>query len=163
MNQLLNPCFDGPHNGDPLDWGQTPGWDVSMYKNPCGPNKTAARLNDPTLAGESPPYTDEYLWQVVAGNGPVLAAELNATHHNRGEVGAYRVYGGLTASGPWELVWTPFTLSNFAAVRVWTTAYLQDAETTLAEPWPFYLVELHGNRGPANGGLKYTAAYFESK
>jgi hypothetical protein len=159
---LVNPCFDGTHNDDPLNWQQTSGWDVSMYKNPCGPNGTAARINDPAQAGESGPDRDERIWQVVPGQGAHLAAKMQCVHHF-----AYyadmNIYGSGSPNGPWVLVWTPFTLADCEQDEWGQT--VQQAETELAQTYGFYKVEfaaMYAPVGPTNGGVKFTSAFFSS-
>jgi hypothetical protein len=164
-NQLVNPCFDGTHNGDPLGWQQTPGWDVSQNKNPCGSNQSAGRINDPTQAGESGPDRDERIWQVVAGRGAYLIAAMQCVNHF-----AYytdmNIYGGDNPNGPWQLVWTPFTLADCDRDRWGPT--VRHAETQLAHSggYAFYKVEfaaMYPQVGPDSGGVKFTNAYFESR
>lgn len=176
MNQLVNPCFDGPHNVDPLTWQQTPGWDVSVKPSnpPCGApiigrstsSWPCVRLNVPELQGEASPNTDETIWQEVSGLGPQLIAEWHMVCHKRGEAGEYRVYGRNTPEDPWLLLWTPFTLASYAGDgKAWSA--LMHAETVLADTYAIYKVELFGNIGPGvypgSGGLKYAAVYFESR
>ena len=161
-NQLVNPCFDGTHNEDPPGWQQTSGWDVSMYKNPCGPYGTAGRINDPAQAGESGPDRDERIWQVVPGQGADLMAKMQCVHHF-----AYytdmNIYGSGSPNGPWTLVWTPFTLDDCEQDEWGAT--VRTAETQLAHDFAYYKVEfaaMYAPVGPTSGGVKFTNAFFSS-
>lgn len=165
-NQLANSCFDGPHNGNPLVWIEAPpgGWDVSANKNPCGPNKTAARLNDPSLAGQSQPNVHEYIYQVVPGQGTQLTAQMACIQHFA-IIGDTNIYGGPTSSGPWALVWQPFTLSDCAESTVddrgWKDA--KQSQITLPQSYPYYKFEFHAMRDADGGGIKFTSAFFLSQ
>jgi hypothetical protein len=164
LNQLVNPCFTGVHNGDPPGWQQTAGWDVSMKaSNPCEPSETAGRINDPAQAGESAPDIDERIWQVVPGQGSYLVAEMQCVHHF-----AYytdmNIYGGASPNGPWVPVWKPFTLAHCGQDQ-WGA--LQHAETHLAQGYAYYRIEFAAMYAIAGvsedaGGVKFTNAYFAS-
>jgi hypothetical protein len=134
-----------------------------MYKNPCGPNGTAARINDPSQAGESGPDIAEAIWQVVPGQGANLVVEMKCVNHF-----AYytdmNIYGGESPNGPWTLVWTPFTLAHCAKDR-WGES-VQHAETQLAQAYAYYKVEFAAKYalvGPDSGGVKFTNAFFASR
>lgn len=165
-NQLINPCFDGPHNGDPLNWTEAPpgGWDVSANKNPCGDNKTAARLNDPSLAGQSQPNVHEYIYQVVTGQGATLTVQMACIQHFA-LIGDTNIYGGSSANGPWTLVWTPFTIADCAESTVDDRGWkpVHEAQTTLSQAYPYYKFEFHAMRDADGGGIKFTSAYFSSQ
>jgi hypothetical protein len=156
-NQLANPCFNGPHNGNPTGWSQTAGWDVSAIKNPCGTNGTSARINDPASSGESAPFRLERLWQVVPGKGGRLVAEIRCVQ-KVGLRADVLVYGGPTANGPWTLIWKPFTLAS-CTYGAWGPA--RHAEATRSA-WPYYRVEMQAMYGAVMGGVKFTSAYFRS-
>jgi len=165
-NQLLNPCFDGPHNGDPLNWTEAApgGWDVSANKNPCGVNATAARLNDPSFAGQSQPNVHEYLSQVVPGHGPNITVQMACIQHFA-LIGDTNIYGGPAPNGPWDLVWRPFTLADCAISTVDDRGWkpVREAQATLSKAYPYYKIEFHGMRDADGGGLKITSAYFNSQ
>jgi hypothetical protein len=157
----VNPCFDGIHNGDPTDWGQTEGWDVSAFKNICGPRGTAARINDPESQGESGSDQDEFLWQVVQGHGSSLVAERRCLRHPGAVYADLNIYGGAGSNGPWEFVWQPFGKDD-CELHEWGPAL--HAETELSHGFAWYKFELHAMyTGGASGGVKFTSAYFESR
>jgi hypothetical protein len=158
-NQLLNPCFDGTHNGDPLVWQQTAGWDVSAAKNPCGPNETAARINDPEQQGEYVAGTHDFIWQVVSGRGEALVAKVRCVYHSA-SVAEMNVYGSDNAAGPWLLVWTPFTLADCHSGHEWSD--IIEAQIRLGQAWAYYKVEFHAMFETVAGGVKFTDAYFSS-
>lgn len=102
---------------------------------------------------------------MVEGHGPHLVAEMMAVHHY-----AYytdmNIYGGPAQTGPWELVWQAFGLTD-AAVDRWGET-VQHNETTLAQGYPYYKVEfaaMYAPVGPSSdeGGVKFTRAYFHSQ
>ena len=147
----------------------TAGWDVSRKpSNPCvgAEGNHAARINDPSQSGFSGPDRDERLWQVVEGQGPNLVVEGAIVHHF-----AYytdvNIYGGETADGPWELVWTPLTVADAYVDRWFVDSAPTHRETTLPAAHPYYKVEfaaMYAAEGPSSdeGGVKFTKAFFES-
>jgi hypothetical protein len=136
----------------------TAGWDVSALKNPCGPMETAARINDPAQSGEYVLGTHDYIWQVVPGLGAALVAEARCVHHGGG-VAELNIFGGESESGPWTLVWTPFTTAH-CMLHEWGDPL--HAETRLDHGWAYYKVEFHGMYEEERGGVKFTSAYFAS-
>jgi hypothetical protein len=167
-NQLVNGCFEGSHGAPPpAPWVCTSGWDVSKKpSNPCvgADGNYAARINDPTQSGFSGPNRDERIWQVVAGHGARLVAEMMGVHHYA-LYAEMRVYTSDTPSGPWVLIWTPFTLADVAVDR-WGTE-VKHAEIDLGQAYAYYKVEfaaMYAAVGPSGdeGGVKFTRAYFES-
>jgi hypothetical protein len=129
-----------------------------MYKNPCGPNGTAGRINDPAQAGESAPLQHEYIGQVVPGLGPSLVAEERCVYHGGG-VAEMNIFGGNSASGPWTLVWTPFTTAD-CSLHNWGNVL--ETQTQLGKAWAFYKVEFHAMYETVAGGVKFTSVYFAS-
>lgn len=176
INQLVNGCFVGTHGAHPpAPWfADTPagrednGWDVSRKpSNPCvGPDGNyACRINDPTQSGLSGPEIDERIWQVVEGHGPHLVAEGQCVHHF-----AYytdiNIYGGDSPTGPWTLVWNPFTVADADPDGHWAMP-VKHSETTIAQAYAWYKFEFRTKYPEAGavgdgGGVKFTKAFFES-
>jgi hypothetical protein len=137
---------------------------VSANKNPCGINRTAARLNDPSLAGQSQPNVHEYLSQVVPGQGATLTVQMACIQHSA-LIGDTNIYGSTSPNGPWNLVWRPFTIADCAHSTVedrgWGTT--RQAQITIPQSYPYYKIEFHAMRDAAGGGIKFTSAYFSSQ
>ncbi|MBI4137098.1 carbohydrate binding domain-containing protein [Candidatus Roizmanbacteria bacterium] len=166
-NLLQNPWFRS--NIDPNKPG-TDYWTVDEYwvavQKPTQPspdieNGTAVKIGPVEFHGTGEPGVPGYISQVVSANSNNTTLKFQtwwvAVRHDIFEV---QIYGGDTQNGPWTSVWTPFSETNDPSDWVQTSLF----QTTIAQGYPFYKVELMGQFSADNSlGIKVTGVYFATE
>jgi hypothetical protein len=194
-NLIVNPWFRSASNQNlagfdgwtrPLTDGVT--WGLSHKESNPSPNLvvigrcgsqqvycgTAARWAEQD--GVLYPNIDVYAYQVVAADSSRRKLKFFAHYvSHRVEVGAVNVYGGPSADGPWELVWTPLYYTqdvkevpeSGGQQELWMESGFR--EWTIEQGYPFYKVELHARLPELVGdairgaGFKITGIYFATE
>jgi hypothetical protein len=146
---------------------------------PCGSAPTycgtSARLN--TTMGKSGGIggvgVDAYLYQIIPADrdNTYLKYSANWVAHEI-DPAEVTIYGGETSQGPWIEVWKPFhVVIDYEAKPprgegqdwLWktNTASTPPVETTLAEGYPFYKLEIHARLvSQDTSAFKITGIYF---
>lgn len=169
-NLIQNPWFRDGNRPSLEGWTDQAGtnaiWSLSQKQSnpsPDGVVGTSARLafGSGQGGGVGQAGVDAYLYQVVEAD-PSLTHLLFKIHWVTQWIdrAAVTVYGGNSADGPWTVVWTPLEVDQFSSTGgAWTQTDLLD--TTIAEGFPFYKVELFGRYPDGRQqGAKYTGVYF---
>lgn len=146
----------------------------------CGRKKvfcgTAARLS-PTpgqSGGLAVAEVDSYLYQVVAAD-PSNRKFKFFTHwvSHRVDVAEVTIYGSGDENGPWEHVWTPFSVQVDKAPRPtgnradeWIQSDFES--TVVTSGYPFYKIEIHvrfpeSDQRIGDIGFKITGIYFATE
>jgi hypothetical protein len=169
-NLIENPWFREGNQPSLAGWTDAAGsntiWSLSQKQSNPGPDQvlgTSARLafGSGQGGGTGQAGVDAYLYQVVAAE-PSL-------NHLRFKIhwvtqwidrATVTIYGGNSADGPWTAVWVPLDINQSTSTGgAWTQTELLD--TTIAEGFPFYKVELYGRYPEGRQqGAKYTGVYF---
>ncbi len=169
-NLIENPWFREGNKPSLAGWTDAAGsnviWSLSQKQSNPGPDQvlgTSARLafGSGQGGGTGQAGVDAYLYQVVAAD-PSL-------NHLRFKIhwvtqwidrATVTIYGGTSASGPWTAVWVPLDINQSTSTGgAWTQTDLLD--TTIAEGFPFYKIELYGRYPEGRQqGAKYTGVYF---
>ncbi|MCB8975590.1 MAG: hypothetical protein H6654_18670 [Ardenticatenaceae bacterium] len=169
-NLVENPWFREGNQPSLAGWTDAAGSNViwSLSQKPSNPSPdqvigTSARLafGSGQGGGTGQGGVDAYLYQVVAADASMT--HLNFKIHwvtqwiDRAMV---TIYGGSSADGPWTAVWTPLDINQATSTGgAWTQTELLD--TTIAEGFPFYKIELFGRYPDGRQqGAKYTGVYF---
>lgn len=169
-NLIQNPWFRSGNQPSLDGWTDAAGTNViwSLSQKPSNPSPdqvigTSARLafGSGQGGGTGQAGVDAYLYQVVA-------ADPNLTHLRFKihwvtqwiDRAAVTIYGGDSADGPWTAVWTPLEINQATSTGgAWTQTDLLD--TTIAQGFPFYKIELFGRYPDGRQqGAKYTGVYF---
>jgi hypothetical protein len=185
-NLLQNPWFQDPNDPEEpslAGWvDETPGsgfW--SLSNKPSDPtsggftNGAAARVS--VGRGDSPKTVeigeDAYLTQVVSADASKTTLKFFmhwVTHTVK--PADVTIFGGNSPSGPWTQVWVPFNQSVSEAIKppagteaatyLWKlyTASTPMVQTTLAQGYPYYKLQVHANLPDEMGGFKFTGVYF---
>ncbi len=169
-NLLQNPWFREGNRPSLAGWTDQAGsnviWSTSQKQdNPTSDQVlgTSARLafGSGQGGGTGQAGVDASLYQVVAAD-PAHTHLQFKTHWVTMWIdrAAVTIYGGNSADGPWTAVWTPLDISQATSSGGhWTQTELLD--TTIAEGFPFYKVELFGRYPDGRQqGVKHTGVYF---
>ena len=169
-NLVENPWFRQGNQPSLTGWTDSAGnnviWSLSQKQSNPSPDQvvgTSARLafGSGQGGGTGEGGVDAYLYQVVSANAALT--HLNFKIHwvtqwiDRATV---TIYGGNSADGPWTAVWVPLDINQSTSTGgAWTQTELLD--TTIAEGFPFYKIELFGRYPDGRQqGVKYTGVYF---
>lgn len=169
-NLVENPWFRDGNRPSLEGWTDAAGnnviWSLSQKQSNPSPDQvmgTSARLafGSGQGGGTGQGGVDAYLYQIVAADP--ASTHLNFKIHwvtqwiDRATV---TIYGGNSADGPWTAVWTPLDINQDTSTGgAWTQTELLD--TTIAEGFPFYKIELFGRYPDGRQqGAKYTGVYF---
>ncbi len=181
-NLVFNPWFrdfDDPSFAGFSGWVPDQYWGLSQKGRNPTPDKitahmcngaeycgTMARLVVPfgNVPGNAVPGVPAYLSQVVTADSSVTRFTFGVWWVtlliNPAEI---RIYGGESANGPWNLVWTPFSYSFTGMVGSYNFVYRHTgySETEFERGYSHYKVELYAL--PITGGqsgVKFTGVYF---
>ncbi|WP_420642510.1 hypothetical protein [Candidatus Leptofilum sp.] len=169
-NLIENPWFREGNKPSLTEWTDAAGsnviWSLSQKQSNPSPDEiigTSARLafGSGQGGGTGQGGVDSYLYQVVAADSSLTHLQFKIHWVTQWiDRAAVTIYGGNSADGPWTAVWVPLEIDQSTSTGgAWTQTELLD--TTIAEGFPFYKVELFG-RYPEGGrqGVKYTGVYF---
>ncbi len=169
-NLVQNPWFRNGNQPSLDGWLDTAGnnaiWSLSQKRSNPTPDQvvgTSARLafGSGQGGGVGQDGVDAYLYQVVAADPSLTHLKFKIHWVTQWiDKATVTIYGGGSADGPWTAVWVPLDIDqSTSSGGAWTQTELLD--TTIAEGFPFYKVELFG-RYPAGRqqGVKYTGVYF---
>ena len=169
-NLVQNPWFRGGNKPSLDGWTDAAGSNViwSLSQKQSNPSADAVMGTSARLAfgsgqggGTGQGGVDAYLYQVVAAD-PALNHLQFKIHWVTQWIdrAAVTIYGGNSDDGPWTAVWTPLDVNQSSSSGgAWTQTELLD--TTIAEGFPFYKVELFGRYPEGRQqGAKFTGVYF---
>ena len=179
-NLIQNPCFEGGDRNDIVwePWVPDDFWHRSGPKasNPCKPEERAARFGydrNNIPGGEA--GDTAYIYQVVSAEPNATTLYFNTWHildqcHVR-----FNIYGGQSDTGPWQLVWRPYSLttdqSRADSDPSWTY-HPGDREwyefgnhsTIVTNGWPYYKVEIEATMIVDDESCgKWTDIYFSAE
>ena len=182
-NLVINPWFrdfDDPIHSGYSGWTVDQYWNLSqkkqnptpdeVYSDKCGWEYpwcgTTARLND--TIGQGPvgnigiPGVPATLYQVVAADPSTLEYTFGVWWVAKRGIAEIGVYGGPSPSGPWELVWVPFSYDFYGRVSRSNYVYRHTgfSEAHLERGYSYFKIELFGVLADEENGLKFTGVYF---